>query len=250
MPGRSLVACSEGIDKAKKALQRCNLTQTAIAKELAIASWSTVSKFFNGKPVDRAIFMEICFQLNLDWQEIVGTLEEIETEVESEDTNTQHVESIIEEAFTKATPASVDLEILWSNAGRTRQALNPYILPTIRREKLLDKCLTQIQVGLDGKKRVLPILGTAGYGKSTILGTIYDELSRNCLETNTGWVALARCDDLVESAENFVKELGEKVSDRRTRQCRVPTIIEVAQQLFNLVNLIPRRSLGMPIKRL
>lgn len=229
MPGRSLVACSEGIDKARKALQRYNLTQTAIAKELAIASWSTVNKFFNGKPVERAIFMEICFQLNLDWQEIAGTLDDVDAEIESEsDEEAKHVESIIEEAFTNATPVSVELETLWLNAQRTRQALNPYILPTIRREELLGKCLTQIQVGLDGKKRVLPILGAAGYGKSTILGTIYDELSRNCLETNTGWIALARCDDLVESAENFAKELGEKVSDRRL------SIIEVAQQLSEI----------------
>ena len=226
MSGRSLVACSEGIDKAKKALKCRNLTQTAIAKEFAIASWSTVNKFFTGKPVDRAIFIEICFQLNLDWQEIAGTLEETDAEIEYEaDANAAHVESIIEEAFTNATPVSVELEVIWANARRTRQALNPYILPTIRREKLLDKCLTQIQVGLDGKKRVLPILGAAGYGKSTILGTIYDELSRHCLETNTGWVALARCDDLVESAENFAKELGDKVSDRSL------SIIEVAQQL-------------------
>ena len=222
------VACSEGIDKAKAALQRRNLTQTAIAKELAIASWSTVSKFFNGKPVDRIIFMEICEQLNLDWQEISGTFEDTDTEIEFElesNEDAQHVESIIKEAFTNAIPVSVELEIILSNAQRTRQALNPYILPTIRREALLDKCLTQIQLGLSGKKRVLPILGAAGSGKSTILGTIYDELAQNCLETNTGWVALARCDDLIESAENFAKELGEKVSDRSI------DIIEVAQQL-------------------
>ena len=57
MSGRSLVACSEGIDKAKKALKCRNLTQTAIAKEFAIASWSTVNKFFTGKPVDREAFL-------------------------------------------------------------------------------------------------------------------------------------------------------------------------------------------------
>ncbi|MGG6238589.1 hypothetical protein ACQ4N7_08090 [Nodosilinea sp. AN01ver1] len=43
-----------------------HLTQKAIAYELALASWSTVNKFFNGKPVDRFIFQEICTALGLE----------------------------------------------------------------------------------------------------------------------------------------------------------------------------------------
>jgi WD40 repeat protein len=72
MTGRSLQASSEGIEKAKRALNYNNLTQKALAKERGIASWSTVSKFFNGKPVDRSIFMEICDELGLDCQEIAA----------------------------------------------------------------------------------------------------------------------------------------------------------------------------------
>jgi transcriptional regulator with XRE-family HTH domain len=72
MPGRSLVSSPEGIKRAKLALQRRHLTQKALADEMAIASWSTINKFFNGKPVDRHIFIEICERLDLDWQDIVS----------------------------------------------------------------------------------------------------------------------------------------------------------------------------------
>lgn len=56
------------------------MTQKALAYENAIASWATVSKFFNCKPIDRSIFIEICERLDLDWQDIVAPfLEEEET---------------------------------------------------------------------------------------------------------------------------------------------------------------------------
>ncbi len=63
MAGRSLQLSEAGQQQARQALLVRNLTQKAIANELAIASWSTVNKFFNGKPVDRFIFQEICSPL-------------------------------------------------------------------------------------------------------------------------------------------------------------------------------------------
>ena len=111
------------------------------------------------------------------------------------------------------------------NASRVRKALEPYILPTIRRKSLLKKCLKEIRFGIKDRCRVVPILGAAGYGKSTILGTIYEELHHELVESGTGWVALARCDDLVESASSFARELGEKVSGFPL------SIIEIAKRL-------------------
>ena len=46
------------------------LRQIDLAEELAIAR-STVSNFFNNRPVDRQNFLDICDRLNLDWEEIV-----------------------------------------------------------------------------------------------------------------------------------------------------------------------------------
>ena len=198
MARRSLVASTEGIKLAKKALERLSLTQKALAEEKAIASWSTINGFFNSKPVDRSIFIEICQALNLDWQKIVSSSPKIDEEEEIE----------------KNEEISTELSTVQRNAYRARTALEPYILPCIRREILLEKCLKAIQRGIKGKRRVIPILGAAGYGKSTILGTIYDELDQERV-SGSGWVALVRCNDLIESQETFAIELGENVSGVR-----------------------------------
>ena len=205
MAGRSLCASEAGQKKAELALIRKQLTRTVLVRDRGIASWTTVSKFFNRKSVDRIIFQEICHVLDLDWEEIAGVSEEWEPEPEPEEATGELLEAV------------------WRCGARSRLALDPYILTTIRREGVLEKCLQQIRLGLGGKQRVVPILGAAGYGKSTILGMIYDELRQQmALE---GWIALVRCDDLVQSADRWVEELGAKASDRPL------TMIEIAQQL-------------------
>ncbi|WP_339381462.1 NACHT domain-containing protein [Brasilonema bromeliae] len=57
--------------KAQAALIRNSLTQQALAEELSI-SRQPVSKFFQGKPVDRYIFVTICEKLGLEWDEIAS----------------------------------------------------------------------------------------------------------------------------------------------------------------------------------
>ena len=101
-------------------------------------------------------------------------------------------------------------------ATRTRETLNPYILPRIKRQIALEKCLKSINFAVQQEKRkVIPILGAAGYGKSTILGSIYDELIENCQDSSLCWISLLRCNDCIESIENFILELGEKISEKR-----------------------------------
>ncbi len=65
----SLKASLQGIEAAKKALLRNGLTQKALAEDLGI-SRSTISKFFNGKTVERYVFDDICERLELNWKEI------------------------------------------------------------------------------------------------------------------------------------------------------------------------------------
>lgn len=67
MTRRSLQASFEGIKKAKAALIRNSLTQQQLAEELLI-SRQPVSKFFQGKPIERYIFQEICIRLDLNWE--------------------------------------------------------------------------------------------------------------------------------------------------------------------------------------
>lgn len=70
MAGRSQQASSEGIEKAKQALDKNSLNQVSLAEDLKF-SRATVNNFFAGKPVDRKYFSQICEKLGFEWEEIV-----------------------------------------------------------------------------------------------------------------------------------------------------------------------------------
>ncbi|MEG3861571.1 helix-turn-helix domain-containing protein, partial [Microcoleus sp. herbarium12] len=233
MSNRTLQATPKGIELAKRALERKHLTQKALAVELLIAAWSTINGFFTGKAISRSIFMDICDTLELDWQEIVGLKTESDTITSA--VSDESIANLISETISTTSynlPPSDELFAATErSAARARAALNPYILPPIPRETLLSKCLKEIRAGaLENKRRIVPILGAAGYGKSTILGSIYDELHAEQTASDSGWLALARCDDLIESAETFALELGEKISGKRQ------SIVEVSRQLTTQQN--------------
>ena len=70
MAKRSLTASPEGQLKAKCAFERTGWTQEQLALEVGLYTRQSVWKFFTGRPIERHIFIELCFRLNLDWQEI------------------------------------------------------------------------------------------------------------------------------------------------------------------------------------
>lgn len=70
MTKRSLQASSDGIKKAKQAFLRKGWTQEYLAGEVGIKTRQPIWKFFSGQPVDRHIFIEICFSLDLKFEEI------------------------------------------------------------------------------------------------------------------------------------------------------------------------------------
>ena len=72
---RGIKASKEGIAKAEQALTRNSLNKSALARELGLTR-QPVSKFFNGKPIERLNFEEICKRLGLEWQEIVDLTEQ------------------------------------------------------------------------------------------------------------------------------------------------------------------------------
>lgn len=72
MSARSLCVSPEHIETVKSKLEYSAFpSQQALATELGL-SRSTVSNYFNGKPVDRLYFLEISNKLGLDWQTLVG----------------------------------------------------------------------------------------------------------------------------------------------------------------------------------
>ncbi len=69
--GRSLCVAENKLEIAKRAFTRSGfVSQQALAEELFFHR-STISKFFNGGPVDRGRFLEICDRLALDWRELI-----------------------------------------------------------------------------------------------------------------------------------------------------------------------------------
>jgi predicted NACHT family NTPase len=102
MTRRSLQASFEGIKKARAALIRNSLTQQQLADELNI-SRQPVSKFFQGKAIERYIFQEICIRLDLDWEMLVSSLSD------TDDTaNIYEIESLVQEAREKIKPSILE----------------------------------------------------------------------------------------------------------------------------------------------
>ncbi|WP_424096272.1 NACHT domain-containing protein [Moorena producens] len=82
MAKRSLQASPDGIRKAKQAFERKGWTQEYFAGEIGIETRQPIWKFFAGKPVDRRVFSEICFHLDLEMEEIVAIPEDAQIDAE------------------------------------------------------------------------------------------------------------------------------------------------------------------------
>lgn len=183
-PGRSLRLSTAGIERAREALVRRNLIQKSLEEE-GIASWSTINKFFTGKPVARTIFLEICHRLDLNWEEIVDSPPISEDEEPSA-------------AYHAAPNPPESGHFPWLNniqkaSTANREALTPRILQPITRSIVQERYLPTINRGLkQGIPRMIALIGPAGYGKSTILGHLYDHLAND----RSGWTALLLCSSL------------------------------------------------------
>ncbi|MBW4642628.1 MAG: NACHT domain-containing protein [Goleter apudmare HA4340-LM2] len=181
MTRRSLQASTEGINKAKAALIRNSLTQQGLAGELGI-SRQPVTKFFQGKPVDRYIFVTICEKLNLDWEEIVisssfpdieaaASISEIETLVQSTREKVHdriHRDCHVFRVLNMEQPMSLDDIYIDVN-----------IWEQVRSHRRLD--IEELSQGLEQPQKCFPglavverydkllILGKPGTGKTTFL---------------------------------------------------------------------------------
>jgi hypothetical protein len=92
---RTLIATEDGVKCATKAFTALGITQVVFAEERLGCSRTTVSNFFNKKPVERKIFTQICKTLNLEWSEIAempeeGTMESVISDVVNETNSTDN----------------------------------------------------------------------------------------------------------------------------------------------------------------
>lgn len=70
MGKRSLKASSKGTQLAKEVFEKKGWTQEQLAEAVGLSSRQSVWKFFTGRPIERYLFKEMCFQLDLKWEEI------------------------------------------------------------------------------------------------------------------------------------------------------------------------------------
>ena len=185
MARRTLKASTAGIERAKRALKRLGLTQKDLTIDPLIASWGTISGFFNRRAIDHTLFKEICFHLELDWKDIY----EPPIDTDSPLPQPELIPRPSEDPLFSAVQAC---------AIAAREALTPRILERIPRSVVQGKYLPAISRGVEGgHQRIIPIVGAAGYGKSTVLGNLYDELT----QANTPWVGIILCSTLSLSSD-------------------------------------------------
>ena len=194
MAQRSLQASTLGIDKAKRAFKRKQWTQEYLAGEVGIETRQPIWKFFKGKPVDRQIFYEICFRLDLDWQEVAEGANG-DALIEEEQDNKLNIDTLVQEVRSHChkkikakcgiirlldTPQPNQLEDIYVNLD---------ILETITNQRWLDiselegfntqqcDCLSLERVAPERVRAMqavatnskLMILGKPGSGKTTLL---------------------------------------------------------------------------------
>jgi AraC-like DNA-binding protein len=117
------------------------------------------------------------------------------------------------------------VDTLRRNSGRIRAGLQPYLLPRISRREVHEKYLPAVRESISLRRsRIIPILGSAGYGKSTLLGEIYDVLRSE----DVAWVGL------IDSAEISLSPASELPISLSRSLCDLEIPFEhLAAQLSN-----------------
>ncbi|NEO62923.1 MAG: pentapeptide repeat-containing protein [Moorea sp. SIO4G2] len=77
----TIIASRNGIEKAEKALIRLGFDSKANLAKSQLIGRSTVTKFFNFKPIHLDSFKRICDGLKLDWRQIAGIADENSSEL-------------------------------------------------------------------------------------------------------------------------------------------------------------------------
>ncbi|HEY9599972.1 MAG TPA: NACHT domain-containing NTPase [Allocoleopsis sp.] len=98
MGRRSLQASPEGIQIIKKALKRKKQSQTYIAGAVG-CSRQTIWSLLQGNPTDYGVFMDVCSQLGLNWEEIV----EPESS-EPEQNESQNIDALVQDVRQQIQP--------------------------------------------------------------------------------------------------------------------------------------------------
>lgn len=98
MARRSIRASEQGISSIRRALKERGWTLSYLA-EVVPCSRQTISVSLQGKPIARSMFMDICTQLNLNWEDIA------EPELQApEQSDIQDIDALVQEIRKKVKP--------------------------------------------------------------------------------------------------------------------------------------------------
>ncbi|MBE9174448.1 hypothetical protein IQ225_02360, partial [Synechocystis salina LEGE 06155] len=127
MSNRSLKSSSSGQAKAKQAMTRRGWTQAYLATEAGLSTRNSVWKFLSGRPVERYIFMELCFQLGLNWEEIAELPQgDDDPELADDDVATKEGDRPVMETGAPQTPPNLEETYLAVKAKLRHQFFKQY----------------------------------------------------------------------------------------------------------------------------
>ena len=198
MAKRSLKASPSGIEKAKNVFKCTGWTQDNLAEQAGLTTRQSIWKFFSGKSVERQIFIEICFQMNLDWQEIADLPKNTQVGIsQSKQDQELYIESLVQLlrshcddkiAHQCSTMRLLDvaqplqLNDIYVNVNileflSSQQWLDVSDLNNFNPEKFNRLGLTQYQQKIPGLQAIanstkVMVLGKPGAGKTTFLQKI------------------------------------------------------------------------------
>lgn len=246
MAGRSLKASLEGIERAKRALECRGLRQIDLVGEVC-DSRQPITKFFTGKPVKRSIFIEICFKLGLEWQEIAALPKDATSEKEQENSSTYN--ALVQEMRSHSAAVLQPQE-------STQEGTVSKNTDFVGREEAiadLDKLVNE------GAKVIL-IQAEGGVGKTTLTRKWFEHQGLKVLELSVGttpqtiypaedWVRQKLQDDFKENPELNFRSMLEQLKSKLQAQ-RIGLLVDnLEPALTNGEFIEPHRSYYLELLR-